>query len=66
MLECNGEDGAFNRFAVFARVAAWKLRRQLLKAGLSQYEPDPVAALEAVAAGRRGDAPPAGRLKEFH
>jgi hypothetical protein len=35
------------------RVAAWELRRRLLKAGLSQYEPDPVAALEAVAARQR-------------
>ena len=37
------------------KVAAWELRRRLLKAGLSQWEPDPVAALEAVAARQRGD-----------
>jgi hypothetical protein len=28
-------------------IAAWELRRKLLAAGLSAYEPDPLAALEA-------------------
>lgn len=35
------------------REAAWQLRRRLLKAGLSAYQPDPVAALEAAAARQR-------------
>jgi hypothetical protein len=42
------------------RVAAWELRRRLLKAGLSQWEPDPVAALEAVAARQRDEVGEAG------
>jgi hypothetical protein len=46
------------------KVAAWELRRRLLKAGLSEFEPDPVAALEAVAARQRDEAPPVGRLEE--
>jgi hypothetical protein len=37
-------------------MAAWELRWRLLKAGLSEYEPDPVAALEAVAARQRDEA----------
>jgi len=39
-----------------ARVAAWELRHRLLKAGLSMYEPDPIRALEAVAARQRDEA----------
>jgi hypothetical protein len=37
------------------KVAAWELRRRLIKAGLSEFEPDPVAALEAAAARQRDD-----------
>jgi hypothetical protein len=45
-------------------VAARELRRRLLAAGLSVHEPDPVRALEAVAARQRGDAPPIGQFEE--
>jgi hypothetical protein len=41
------------------RVAAWELRRRLIAAGLSVFEPDPIRALDAVAAGQPGDLPPA-------
>jgi hypothetical protein len=44
-------------------VAARELRRRLLAAGLSVHEPDPVRALEAVAARQRGDAPPIGQFE---
>jgi hypothetical protein len=44
-------------------VVAWTLRRQLLKAGLSTYEPDPIRALAAVAARQRGEAPPVEQLE---
>ena len=37
-------------------VAAWELRRRLLAAGLSEFEPDPVAALEAIALRQRDGA----------
>jgi len=45
------------------KVAAWELRR-LIKAGV--WEPDPVAALEAVAARQHAEAPPNGRLEQVH
>jgi hypothetical protein len=35
------------------KVAAWTLRRRLLKAGLSVFEPDPISSLESVAARQR-------------
>jgi hypothetical protein len=44
---------------VAGRVAAWELRRRLIAAGLSVFEPDPIRALDAVAAGQPGDLPPA-------
>jgi hypothetical protein len=49
-----------------AKSAAWELRRQLLKAGLSVWEPDPIRAREAVAACQRGEAPPVGRRAAIH
>jgi hypothetical protein len=48
------------------RVAAWALRRRLIKAGLSVYEPNPIRALEAVAAGQRAEAAPFGRPTAVH
>jgi hypothetical protein len=48
------------------KVAAWELRRRLLAAGLSEFEPNPVAVLEAVAARQCGEAPPVGRHAEVH
>ena len=47
-------------------VAAWELRRRLLAAGLSEFEPDPVRALEAVAERLRAQASPAGRPAAVH
>jgi hypothetical protein len=47
-------------------VAAWELRRRLLKAGLSVFEPDPVAALEAVAARQCAEAVPVSRPAAVH
>jgi len=47
-------------------VAAWELRRRLLAAGLSQYEPDPVRMLEAVAMRQRSEPLPKGGLEEVH
>jgi hypothetical protein len=47
-------------------VAAWKLRRRLIAAGLSEFEPDPIRMLEAAAARQRGEAPPNGRLEQVH
>jgi hypothetical protein len=42
------------------RMAAWELRRRLLACGLSEYEPDPVAALQAVEeAAKQGTTPKA-------
>lgn len=52
------EDRPRDESPVAGRVAAWALRRKLLAAGLSVFEPDPVRALETVAARQRGDAPP--------
>jgi hypothetical protein len=51
-----GDDKPVDRDGTHGRAAAWALRRKLIKAGLSMYEPDPVAALEAVAACQRDDA----------
>jgi hypothetical protein len=45
------------------KVAAWELHRRLVAAGLSMYEPDPVRALEAVAARQRDQATPVKRLE---
>jgi hypothetical protein len=39
------------------KVAAWELRRRLIAAGLSIYEPDPIRRLEAAAARQCGEAP---------
>jgi hypothetical protein len=61
-----GQSKAKDDFPTAGRVAAWELRRRLLKAGLSEFEPDPVAALEAVTARRRGEAPPVERLAKVH
>jgi hypothetical protein len=43
--------------------AAWELRRRLIAAGLSEYESDPIRALEAVAVRQRAEAPPVERLE---
>jgi hypothetical protein len=53
-----GDDKPRDESPVSGRVAPWALRRRLIKAGLSVYEPDPIRALETVAARQRGDAPP--------
>jgi hypothetical protein len=53
-----GDDKPRDESPLAGRVAAWALRRKLLAAGLSVFEPDPVRALETVAARQRGDAPP--------
>jgi hypothetical protein len=53
-----GDDKPRDETPLAGRVAAWELRRRLIKAGLSAYEPDPIRALEAVAARQRVDAPP--------
>jgi hypothetical protein len=46
---CWADDKRRDPHPTAGSVAAW-LRRRLLKAGLSAFEPDPVAALQAVAA----------------
>jgi len=48
------------------KVAAWKLRRRLLKAGLSQWEPDPIRALETAAARQRVAVVPTGQPARVH
>jgi hypothetical protein len=53
-----GDDKPRDESPVAGRVAAWELRRRLLAAGLSVYEPDPLNALATAAARQRGDAPP--------
>jgi hypothetical protein len=40
-----GDEKPIDDFPSAGRVRAWELRRQLLAAGLSMYEPDPLAAL---------------------
>lgn len=49
------EDRPRDEHPIQGRVAAWLLARRLVKMGLSIYEPDPVAALEAAAARQRRD-----------
>ncbi len=55
---CWADDGARPLDDHRGRGAAWELRRRLIAAGLSQYEPNPVAALEAAAARQRAEAAP--------
>ena len=47
------DDKPVDHDGTHGRAAAWALRRRLIKAGLSMYEPDPVRALEAAAARQR-------------
>jgi hypothetical protein len=47
-----GDDKPRDESPVAGRVAAWELRRRLIAAGLSKFEPDPIRALETVAAGQ--------------
>ena len=54
-----GDERPVDDFATAGRVAAWELRRRLLAAGLSAFEPDPVGALAAIEARAHGDLPPA-------
>jgi hypothetical protein len=52
---------------LFGRIFALALPPpRLIVAGLSVYEPDPVRALEAIAARQRGEALPRGRLEQVH
>jgi hypothetical protein len=46
------------------QAAAWRLRRRLIAAGLSEFEPDPAAALERVH--QRAEAPPVERREQVH
>jgi hypothetical protein len=48
------------------KVAAWELCQRLLKAGLSMYEPDPIRALEAVAARQRAKVVSVEQLEKVH
>lgn len=43
-----------------ARIPARELRRRLIAFGVSEYEPDPVAALQAVEEAAKRTPPPAG------
>jgi hypothetical protein len=52
-----GDDRPIDDFPAAGRVAAWELRRRLIAAGLSAYEPDPIGALHAIEA--RQQPPPA-------
>lgn len=42
-----GDDKPIDDFPLAGRAAAWELRRRLIAAGLSMYEPDPIGALAA-------------------
>ena len=45
-----GDDRPVDDFAAAGKVGAWELRRRLIAAGLSMYEPDPIGALAAIEA----------------
>jgi hypothetical protein len=42
-----GDERPIDDFAGAGKLAAWELRRRLIASGLSQFEPDPIAALAA-------------------
>ena len=54
-----GDERPIDDFPAAGRVAAWELRRRLLAAGLSAYEPDPIGALHTIEAAPRHEPPPA-------
>ena len=45
-----GDDRPLDTSPLMGRLAAWELRRRLLAAGLSKFEPDPIRALEKASA----------------
>ena len=49
-----GDERPSDASPLSGRLAAWQLRRRLLAAGLSVFEPDPVRALDAHASNKRG------------
>ncbi len=55
------DDRPRDPFPAAGKVAAWELRRRLIRAGLSVFEPDPPAALAAVVARQRGERQASGK-----